>query len=415
MNINEKLSYRAALTSAFSPSAPVNSFDLFSGRTSQLERITDAVLQRGQHAAIYGERGVGKTSLANILPDYLHFLSKHNYQIVRHNCSTTSNFNSIWNGIFRELTFKRNNADSSLPPTPIRLNSYLPENAGPEDVRFLIQQSGSSVIAIIDEYDRVPKSDATSNLLADTIKSLSDHSVDATLIIIGIADSIDELIAEHKSIERALVQIKMPRMSDNELFSIVKKGFEQAEMTIEFDAQCQIAALSQGLPFNAHELGLRTGYAALESGNINATRNDLEIAIKQAVGNAQQTMVASYCQAITSPHENMYKEILLAAALAPTNDLGYFSTGDLRKPLAIITQKEYGIDAYMKHLNSFCHPSRAQLLERKGERRRYRFRFCEPMMEPYVIMRGIAEKLISKDSVIELESQNIKANSLSLF
>jgi len=415
MDIVEKLSLRGALASAFSPSAPVSSLDLFSGRISQLERVTEAIFQRGRHVAIYGERGVGKTSLANVLPGHLQYLSKHNYQVVRHNCSTISTFNSIWDGILRELTFKLNNAASIAPPTPIPMNSYLPANASPEDVRFLLQQTGSSIVAIIDEYDRVPKGDATSGLLADTIKSLSDHSVDATLIIIGVADSIDELIAEHKSIERALVQIQMPRMSEGELFSIVKKGFGQATMDIEFEAICQIAALSQGLPHNAHELGLRTGYASLEAGNLKANQNDVEVAIRQAVGNAQQTMVASYCQAIASPHENIYKEILLAAALAKTDELGYFSAGDLRKPLAVITNKEYGIDGYMRHLNSFCEESRGQLLERKGERRRYRFRFSEPIMEPYVILKGIADGLVNKGVVLELESSNLKSTPLSLF
>jgi Cdc6-like AAA superfamily ATPase len=415
MDVVEKLIHRAALSAAFSPSAPVNSLDFFSGRISELERITDAVLQRGQHAAIYGERGVGKTSLTNVLPGSLQFLTKYNYQVVRHNCSTTSTFNSMWEGVFRELSFKRNSAGFIDPSAHIPMSSYLPANAGPEDVRFLLQETGSSTIVIFDEYDRVPKGDATSGLLADTIKSLSDHTVDATLIIIGVADSIDDLLAEHKSIERALVQIQMPRMSEPELFSIIEKGFKQAEMEIDFKERCQIAALSQGLPHNAHELGLLTGYATLESGNLKATTNDVETAIKQAVRNAQQTTVASYCKAVDSSHENIYKQILLAAALAKTNALGYFFTGDLRKPLAVISPKNYGIDAYMRHLNSFCDESRGRVLERRGERRRYRFRFSQPIMEPYVIMRGIADGLITKEDVFEFESNNFKSTSGSLF
>jgi hypothetical protein len=252
-------------------------------------------------------------------------------------------------------------------------------------------------------------------LLADTIKGLSDHAVDTTIIIIGVADSIDDLIAEHKSIERALVQVQMPRMSQGELFSIVEKGFAQATMKIDFEAKCQIAALSQGLPHNAHELGLRTGYASVDTGNLEANKNDVEMAISQAVRNAQQTLVASYCQAIASTHENIYREILLAAALARTNDLGYFAAGDLRKPLTLITSKDYGIDGYMRHLNSFCEEHRGCVLQKKGERRRYHFRFSQPIMEPYVILRGIADGLIGKDLVIELESSNFKSTPLSLF
>ena len=415
MQIIEKLRLRAALASAFSPSAPVRRIDLFSGRQSELDRLTEAVFQRGQHAAIYGERGVGKTSLANVLPEQFEYLNRFDYQVVRYSCSAVTTFNSIWDGILRELTFKRNIASSDSPPAPVPMNSYLPENASPEDVRFLLQQTGTPVVAVIDEFECIPKDGTVSSLLAGTIKSLSDHAVDATLIIVGVADSIDELIAEHRSVQRALVQIQMPRMTEKELLSVVEKGFQQAAMEIDLEAREQISALSQGLPHNAHDLGLRTGYACLEAGRLRAAKGDVELAIKQSVENAQQSMASSYCKAVDSPHENIYKEILLAAALASANELGYFSAGELRKPLAIITGRDYGIDAYMKHLNSFCEESRGKLLERRGERRRYRFRFSDPIMEPYVILRGIAEGLISKDGAVELESENFKANSPSLF
>lgn len=416
MEVVEKMRYRAALSLAFSPSAPVRTLDLFSGRGIELDRITDAVLQRGKHAAIYGERGVGKTSLANVLPDKLGFLAKFNYKVVRHNCSTISSFGSMWEGVFRELSFKRlmGNLDETTSST-IPINRFLPPEPGPEDVRLLLQESGTPNIIIFDEFDRAPKDCETSGLLADTIKSLSDHAVDTTLIIIGVADSIDELISEHKSIERALVQIKMPRMSESELLSILESGFKHADMQIDINARWQIAAFAQGLPHNVHELGLFTGYAALDSDRLNADMSDVDPAIKQATENAQQTIVVSYSQATSSPHQNIFKEILLAAALARKNDLGYFSAGDLRNPLAAIMQKNYGIDAYMRHLNSFCEESRGRLLEKKGEKRRYLFRFSEPILEPYVIMRGVAEGLIPRDKVLEIQSSNLKANPLSLF
>jgi hypothetical protein len=412
----EKIRLRTALSFAFSPSAPVSNLKAFSGRHDELPRVTEAIFQRGQHAVIYGERGVGKTSLANVLADWLQFLSRFNYQIVRYNCAATSTFHSMWEGIFRELSFKRNTGGLMEHLAAIPLHSYLPQDPGSEDVRFLLQQTGSSTVIILDEYDRIPKGAELSGLIADTVKTLSDHAVDATLILIGVADSIDDLISEHKSIERALVQIQLPRMSESELLSIIEVAFKQAGMEIEPVAKGHVAALSQGLPHNTHKLGLLTGYAAVESGRVAATSEDVESGIKKAVEDAQQTVTTSYCLAVASPHQNnIYKEILLAAALSKTNDLGYFAAGDLRDPLAKILHKTYGIDGYMRHLNSFCEESRGRVLEKKGERRRYRFRFRESIMEPYVIMRGIAEDLIDKEDVSAFRSSNYNAKSLSLF
>jgi len=271
-------------------------------------------------------------------------------------------------------------------------------------VRFLLQQVGRHPIVVIDEFDRV-KDQAASTLVADTIKSLSDHSVDATLIIIGVADSIDDLIAEHRSIERAIVQIQMPRMSDDEVLQIIDKGFQRAEMTVENSVRIHISALSQGLPHNAHELSLCAGFSAIENDRTNVEFSDIQAAIKSAVENAQQTIVSTYTRAVSSPHQNIYKEVLLAAALARTDELGYFAAADLKEPLRVVTAKRYGIDGYMRHLREFCSEQRGKILEQKGERRRFRFRFRDSIMEPFVIMRGIKERLISEESVVELEQQ----------
>jgi Cdc6-like AAA superfamily ATPase len=382
MESSEIYRRRALLGSAFTPSAPVGRKELFSGRGEQIGRVIDAIFQTGQHAIIYGERGVGKTSLANVLSDFLPSLAKFDYQFVRYNCAATSTFHSIWQGIFREFSFVKSvQAGFNTNATSTPLSILFPEEAGSEDVRYLLQQVGTPTIVVIDEYDRV-EDQRTSGLLADTIKSLSDHAVDATIIVIGVADSIDELISEHLSIERAIVQVQMPRMSDDELLEIVNKGFSRAEMEIDNTAKSRIAALSQGLPHNTHELGLLAGYAALEQERTYVDCPEVETAIRQSVANTQQTIVSSYNRAVSSPHQNIYKEILLAAALAATDELGYFAASDLRRPLGIITKKAYTIDRYMRHLNQFCSDSRGKILEKKGERRRYRFRFHESIMEP---------------------------------
>jgi Cdc6-like AAA superfamily ATPase len=407
MEDTEKVGFRTRLSEGFTPTAPISKGELFSGRTEEKTRLRDALFQLGQHLLIYGERGVGKTSLANLLYDSLRSLEKWSYQVVRFNCSAGSNFVFIWQGVFRELSFLNEIRQRGITEdlvTTGRIKIPFPEDGGAEDVRFLLQQLGSPAIIVIDEFDRV-KGQETSTLLADTIKSLSDHAVDATLIIVGVADSIDELIAEHASIERALVQIKVPRMREVELAEIVQKGFQHAKMSIDEDATQQISVLSRGLPHNAHELGMFAGHAALDAGRLIATKEDVESAIRRSLKSAQQTIVSSYLQAISSSHKNIYKQILLAAALSPTDELGYFYAGDLRGPLMRIAKKRYGIDGYMRHLKHFCSAEHGNVLEKKGERRKFRFRFRDPILEPYIIMRGIDEKLINEDDVKRLKSE----------
>lgn len=407
MDSEQKLTHKVRLSSVFTPSAPINRLDLFSGRKEQMDRVLNAIFQRGQHVVMYGERGVGKTSLANVISDWLRVLEKHNYQVVRYNCAATSVFSSIWQGVCRELSFNRGTRSVGFTPaeqSSAPMDLYIPNTAGSEDIRLVLQQVGTSTIIVIDEFDRV-KDTATANLMADTIKSLSDHSVDATLIIIGVADSIDDLISEHRSIERAIVQIQIPRMSDSELLQIIDKGFEKAEFQTDNETKRHIAALSQGLPHNTHELALFGGFSAIADDRLQVNEEDLASAIKAAVANAKQTIVSTYHRAINSPHQNLYKEVLLAAALARTDELEYFAAGDLRIPLSEITRKNYSIDRFMRHLNDFCSDARANILEKKGQRRRFRFRFSDSIMEPYVLMKGIDDGLIAEEIVVRLEGK----------
>ena len=64
-----KIQRLTRVAQAFTPSAPIDDLELFAGRLQQVQVVVNAVVQKGQHVALYGERGVGKTSLANILGD----------------------------------------------------------------------------------------------------------------------------------------------------------------------------------------------------------------------------------------------------------------------------------------------------------------------------------------------------------
>jgi MoxR-like ATPase len=62
---------RERVVAAFSPAAPITSHTLFAGRSVEMTKVMDVVVQRGRHAMIYGERGVGKTSLARVTSQML--------------------------------------------------------------------------------------------------------------------------------------------------------------------------------------------------------------------------------------------------------------------------------------------------------------------------------------------------------
>src|SRR6058998_247174 len=60
----------------FQPRSPISTREFFAGRWEQLTTLADAVAQKGLHIVIFGERGVGKTSLANVVSTLLQVMEE---------------------------------------------------------------------------------------------------------------------------------------------------------------------------------------------------------------------------------------------------------------------------------------------------------------------------------------------------
>jgi len=119
-------------------------------------------------------------------------------------------------------------------------------------------------------------------------------------------------------------------------------------MTIDADARERITHLSHGLPTFTHLLTQHAALQAVDRGDANITSVDLKSAMQEAVESQAETIKSAYHDATSSPKKNLYREVLLACALAPKNDLGYFSAVDVREPMQKITGKPYDIPAFSR-------------------------------------------------------------------
>jgi hypothetical protein len=401
----------AQAAQVFSPAAPIDQYRLFAGRVKQVREVITAVNQRGRHVILFGERGVGKTSLANVLSEIVSDAGVQTLKSGTINCDANDDFVSIWRKIFRELSVYVEGPRGAgfMPQLPgleeITLEPLATGDLSPDDVRYILSQIPQRVIVIIDEFDRVEYK-SVPTLMADTIKTLSDHSVDTTLVLVGVADSVDDLIAEHQSVERPLRQIPMPRMSRQELYEIINKGLAELDMTIVDEARERIARISEGLPTYTHLLALEAVQRAIIDDRTEISEADVDAALKTAVETTQQSIRSTYHKATTSPRkDNLFGKVLLACALAPTDFLGYFATADVREPLSVIADRKYEIRAFLQHLKEFTDPRRGPVLQQVGTARRFRYRFVNPMMQPFVIMHGLATGLITGTKLQQLQEK----------
>jgi Cdc6-like AAA superfamily ATPase len=385
---NAKLAQLAAVSFAFTPSAPVDDTALFSERNDQVLACIDALYQRGMHIALYGERGVGKTSLANVLPKLIKGFNMPGLDATRIDCNTNDDFASIWKKVFRALG------------RPLAEDLAL-GRLDPEEVRFKLQELPRTLI-VIDEFDRV-EDDESLSLLADTIKTLSDHSVESTLMLVGVADSVEALIGEHDSVVRSLAQIPMPRMSESELDEILTKGFQRARLDVNEDAKWRIIVTAEGLPHFVHLIALHAGQSAVQDDRTVVRLDDVARAEASAV--KTHSVLSEYRKATQSPQRgHLFEEVLLACAFTPKDDFGHFRAGDIRKPLSMLMGREITMQTYQRHLNEMARDRRGNALLKEGEPRHHVYRFRNPLLQPFTKIVGRTRGLLTTELQSQLET-----------
>lgn len=226
MTKEEKLNL---LNRVFTPSAPIKERDFFIGRKRQLEKVRDAINTIGQHVVLYGERGVGKTSLANIMS---HIYT--NLYPVKITCERNATFQSLWSRVFSEIQYSQTvqgigfNAEKRTELVDIAA-LYHNNTCGNEIanvIEVLKKLPLHKFLFIFDEFDRV-NNEQVRILFAQLIKILSDNCSNVTIVLVGIGENVCELLEEHLSVERCLKQVKMPKMHDDECLDIITSGLKK--------------------------------------------------------------------------------------------------------------------------------------------------------------------------------------------
>jgi hypothetical protein len=57
--------------------------------------------------------------------------------------------------------------------------------------------------------------------------------------------------------------------------------------------------------------------------------------------------------------------------------------------------RRYDIASFQGHLTDFCDVNRGIILEKRGVKRKFRYRFRDPLMQPYIVMQGVDSGLLT--------------------
>ena len=393
---------------AYHPAQPIRDLEAFAGRDQQIQRLVDAVYEEGSHAMIYGERGVGKTSLANLIRDFLSVIAEDERVFCPHvTCQETDTFDDLW----RKVIAAGRSAKPSFGVSEAIWQAVdrVFEQQEKLDV-YSVQMIAAELtqthrfVPILDEFDRV-HDETVKTLMTDTLKTLSDHNRRATVLLVGVAETVDDLVEAHASVERCLKQILLPRMAADEAVEVLNKGERITSIGFDSEATALMVGMAQGLPACVHRLGLSTTRVAVKNGQRQVTPELVGQAAEMFLRDSEQSLHRAYHAATSTPRsDTIFREVLLACALAPTDLLGYFAPKDVRRPLQQLTGRGYDIPQFKKHLDKFITEPRGAVLRRVGESRRFRYRFQSPMLQPFVILRGLHDGLLDQQTLETLQA-----------
>ena len=377
------------LGQVFSPTSPIKEKDFFYGRINQLEKVAEAINKEGQHAILYGERGVGKTSLANIM-------SKSYTELypVKITCDRTDTFKSLWQRAFEGIQFSKTTTGLGFNPSTttklLNMGSQLAAlaNVRPSNIVNLLNSFGNfRMLFIFDEFDNVVN-EKTKSSFADLIKSLSDNNTNTTIVLVGIADSIESLIGNHQSLERCLKQIKMPRMKNEESEEIINKGIQKLQLKIDKTVRDKIIEFSSGFPHYVHLLSELGCKEVIENEKLNFSDPYLLIAIKSGIEITSEQLRLSYRKAIlTSNSSSKWKDLLYACANCDLDEFNAFTITEVVKHYNKITNGNSVNSSINYNLNKLLTEDRGEILAKLGKGMSTRYMFKNPMMRAFVKLK----------------------------
>lgn len=378
------------LRTSFTPTQPKLTAQLFSGRRQEVKRIVTAIEEWRAHIVIFGERGYGKSSLANIVSE---IARQGGVSVLSCSCSAEIKFEDMFRGFLRDIPLpqrdlpnwaKDNPKDGASLSPP--LSSLLPTAAfgASELAEVLRLVKDRHVIFRIDEFDRARDPDLRIQL-AEAIKSLSDVGARITLMIVGVADDLDELLGRHPSIQRNVVGIRLGLMSNAELLSLIRAGEKNAGINFSADARARIVSLAQGLPYQVQMLCQQAGQVAIEDGSSLVTMVHLRTAISEVLERTPPLLQRAYAQAFLGADRDVLEAVAIAAARCVRDEQGFFTArqvcDELKKRKAGLMARE---DKIQSLLEGLARNGPKEILKLRRNRQSKEFAFADDQLKSYL-------------------------------
>jgi uncharacterized protein len=313
-----------------SPTAPIQSEQHLFGRTKQLEAVFQALHAPGRSIFIYGDRGVGKTSLAQtvafsaqgvshdpvflactphdtfagLMADMLSKLAAPDPKTSQ----TTHTAKLGFKGLGLELSRKQ---DLSAPAVREELNL---NRITARLLEIAARRSNESAVVVVDEFDRITREEERGQF-ADFIKQIGDQRIGIKFVFCGVTQSMEALLGAHGSCYRYLEGVELKGLSWDARFEIIDAAASALGIRVDSHPRFRIAAISDGFPYYVHRMCEALFWQMFKNEGVCTvpTIDHFRAAVAEAVVGIEQHLKRTYEQAVMKDAPG-YEQVLWAMA-----------------------------------------------------------------------------------------------------
>jgi Cdc6-like AAA superfamily ATPase len=371
------------------------------GNPGLQDSLRDALREEGGQMLLYGDTGVGKSSLLRYAAE------DEGMDFVSVDCLSSKTYEELLEDAVRKLIDVKEikrvqsvkgsaelEAEAGVSKI-ISLKGKLKGERGKDrefevvekpliDVVISAMQASCARLLVLDNFQNVKHAESRS-LVAQTMEFLSDRASetgDIKMVVIGIADDASALLGGSGSFRRRTSEIGVPRMPDDEIAEILRNGFGLLELSADKETTRQLVFYADGFPFFAHLLGLYVSRAARRAGTDVVSIGLVEPALARAAAAVQQSFDDRLRRAFEAGGDvQPRRRILRILADSPLREW---------KSADVIAEYEKRYERRNDY--AFLHVALAQLmgenfgavLKRTGPRNRYVYKFVDPHMRPFL-------------------------------
>lgn len=259
---------KEVLSKRLTPSAHITTPERLFGRDKKLTQIERAFNSSGRHIFIYGDRGVGKTSLA-LTAAYLH--QNTSEEPVYALCGEDSTFSSVLYAVGANALPLKERMETTGSPMTISgaipglasgsyqagqkpMASFGPPkdiNSAVDIVRYINSRRNGTTIVVIDELERI-KDHSEKMKIAEFVNSISSVQDQTKFILSGIGSTVEELLGNHPSAARKLEAIELDPISHDQLWNIINAVANDLGVGVGNEFLIRSGILSDGFPHYVH-------------------------------------------------------------------------------------------------------------------------------------------------------------------